>query len=199
MIIRIENHPTERDYLLAFTPPEMAHTMGRFGAANRSKKLNAYVVRAEHLDQLRTFARHEGASVLDERDAPDVKKYSGPLPECRSCGAPASRKASMALNGCTKCGDVWHPVAYEAPGSVNTRVECRVCGHRQGIGGRFCGNCRAAMPPWPPPGDVDAHVALARKAAGGRDVLQDPLPVGQAIAELELDHHEEEPQRERYP
>lgn len=193
MIIRIETHPSDRDFLVAHTPPDFAHHMGRFAAARFSQKLKGYVINAELLDQLRTFARHEGASILDERDRGAAEKFAGPLPECRSCGQPSSRKASLALNRCTNCGDVWHPVVYEAPGSASTRLECTSCGRRQQLGGRFCGNCGADMPAAPPPAPRPIEIP-------NRPHNQDPLPIGQVLAEQGLiPDLDEEPERERYP
>lgn len=177
MIIRIENHPSDRDFLLAHTPPDLAHAMGRFAAARFVPKLKAYVIRAEHLDQLRLFARHEGASVLDERDTSSAEKFSGPLPECRSCGQPASRKAALTLNRCQACGDAWHPVVFQDPGSAaSMRVDCPGCGRRQQGGFAFCGECGAAMPV--PVGAGPRAVDLP-----GRPVDQDPLPDPRSFAD----------------
>jgi len=191
MIIRLENHPNDPDTLVAYTPPEMAHAMGRLGFARRSPKLNGYLIPAKYLDQLRTFARAEDAQVVDERDRGGEEKFSGPLPECRSCGMPAPRKASMTLTRCQSCGDAWHPVVFETPGvTAAPRLQCAGCGRRQQHGFAFCGECGARMPdlPAPAPRPVDLPVP-------GRAANQDPIPVAQTIAELDL----EEPQRERYP
>lgn len=205
MILRIENHPTDGEYLVLHTPPEFAHAMGRFAAARRSRKLNAYVIRADLLDQLRTFARHENASILDERDRGE-EAFSGPLPECRSCGMPARRKASQMLNRCVWCGDAWHPVIVETPGFTTVlRHQCEACGHRQGVAGRFCGDCGAQMPLWPPPDLAQRHAAEHAKAAAAR-ARQDPLPIGNLLGGVLPprpafidDTPEEEPERERYP
>lgn len=197
MIIRIENHPSDRDFLVAHTPPDFAHNMGRFAAARFSQKLKGYVIAAEHLDQLRTFARHEGASILDERDrGAGQEKHSGPLPECRSCGTPASRKASLTLNRCRACGDVWHPVQYEAPGSAaSMRVDCPACGRRQHGAFPYCGECGA---PLPAPTPVSTRSIDLPGRPANQDPLDDPRSFAECIDELPLDIPEET-ERERYP
>lgn len=206
MIVRIAKHKTVPTIAVVTAGPELAAEMGRFAFARWQAQHKAFWVEEQHLETMTRILSRDGHTVIDERHTGTEEKFSGPLPECRSCGAPASRKASLTLNGCTACGDVWHPVQYQAPGSVSTRAECPACSHRQGAGANFCGNCRAKMPPWPPPlvGDaVDKHVALAAAAAAHRTVLQDPLPIGQAIADLALPpmtvDAEEEADREWYP
>lgn len=201
MIVRIAKHKTVPTIAVVTAGPELAAEMGRFAFARWQPQHKAFWVEEQHLDTMtRTLAR-DGHTVIDERHTGTEEKFTGPLPECRSCGAPASRKAALTLNGCTACGDVWHPVEYQAPGSVSTRVECPACGQRQPAGQGFCGNCRIAMPPWPP-ADVDTHVALAAKSSARRTVLQDPLPIGAAMDELGLPMSvdaEEESDREWYP
>lgn len=184
MIVRITTHTT-RGVLVAHTPPAMAELMGKFEPARRSAESGGYLLPAKMLEQFLRFLDFHDVAHVDERTEakPEVEKFVGPLPECAECGQPASRQAALSLNRCPACGAVWRPVVHnpEQGGLVAPRVECPVCGRRQKAGFAFCGGCGtpAAAAPRGAPRPVLPEVE--------RERLEEPMTVGQVMAEAQLD------------
>lgn len=200
VIVRIAKHKTVPAIAVVTAGPELAAEMGRFAFARWQPQHKAFWVEEQHLETMTRVLTRDGHTVIDERHRGEEEKFSGALPECRSCGTPASRKAALTLNRCRNCGDAWHPVQYEDPGSAaSMRVECPGCGRRQPGGFTFCGECGHTLP---------APRAAAAKPVDlvlpGRDPDQEPLPDPRSLAdcidELALPMPDlEEPERERYP
>ena len=198
MIVRIERHKTVETIAVVYAGPELAKQMGRFAFARWQPQHKAFWVEEQHIETMTRALERDGINVIDDRHRDQPEKFSGPLPECQSCGMPASRKASMTLNRCPSCGDVWHPVVYQAPGPATTRVDCPGCGRRQQAGFAFCGECGHKMPPPPPPGAKPVDLVLPHRRPD-QDPLPDPRSFAECIDELPLPIPDEEPERERYP
>lgn len=196
MIVRIAKHKTVPTIAVVTAGPELAAEMGRFAFARWQPQHKAFWVEEQHLETMTRILQRDGHTIIDDRHQGAEEKFTGPLPECRSCGAPASRKAALTLNRCPSCGDVWHPVEYQAPGSAFTvRGTCTACGRVQAGVAPYCGNCGAQMPPPPAPGPRPIDLP-------GRPANQDPIPVAQCVDELPLPmtvDAEEERDREWYP
>lgn len=198
MIVTVTAHKTMDEIAVVSAGPELADTMGKFEFARWQQQHKAYWVENKHLGKLTEQLDRLGHTVVDQRRGNDEALYSGPLPECSSCGTPAGRRADRVLRRCTNCGAPWRSIVFDGPGSATSLdVRCPGCSHKQRAGGTYCGQCGALMPP--PEGGAPrpaiAHVE--------RPPLQDPLPVAATIPEHlaagVAAHTDEEPERERYP
>lgn len=203
MIVTVTAHKTVEEIAVISAGPELADTMGKFEFARWQQAHKVYWVETKHLETMTRQLDKLGHTVVDQRRANTDVLYTGPLPECASCGAAASRRGDRVLRRCTNCGAPWRSTIYDGPGAaVQPMAACTACAHKQRPGANFCGQCGAQMPE--PEGGAPrpaiAHVE--------RPPLQDPLPVAAAIPEhiqAELDARayraepEEEPDREWYP
>lgn len=194
MIVTVTAHKTVDEIAVVSAGPELADTMGRFEFARWQAAHKAYWVETKHLPKLTEQLDRLGHTVVDQRRSSSDVVYSGPLPECASCRAPASRRGDRTLRRCTNCGAPWRSLVFDGPGSaVSTSQRCGACSHSQRAGANFCGQCGAQMPApvGGAPRPAIAHVE--------RPPLQDPLPVGECIPEHLVPDVEEEHERERYP
>lgn len=118
-IIRIQKHKLHDEVVTLKTQHELAPMMGRFEPARYDSDAKVYNLAVEHLPAFLRHAKiHGNHQVLDERPRVGVATL-GPLPKCRHCGQPASRKVALALTVCPDCGEAWEPKIfredYEAP------------------------------------------------------------------------------------
>lgn len=184
MIVRITNHPRQVGIVLVHTPPELAHdVMGPFQPARWSKPTGAYLLGVEHLD---TFARHlarHDVHLVDERDTASGdgrEKFTGPLPECASCGQPARRGDPFAF--CPACGRPWQPANHSRADPVATHAQCASCDRHQAGGFTHCSACGGLM----------VRVVTGRRPALARPKLEEPALFGDLVADvaagLEPDH-----------
>ena len=186
-IIEIRRHSTVETIGVVAIPVELAHDMGRFGFAKWHAHSKAYWVEDKHLSKLTDWMEREGHTILDLRHQAAEERYSGPLPECRSCGQPAKRSTSLALTRCPACGDKWDPVVHLSADQVARAAvtrDCTSCGKPQHGAFAYCGRCGAEMPPMAAstPSAEDREAAH-RRAASNREPLQDPLQLGDLIPE----------------
>lgn len=195
MIVTVTAHKTVDNIAVITAGPELADTMGRFEFARWQAQHKAYWVETKHLEAMTRQLDRLGHTVIDNRRSSTDVVYSGPLPECASCGAPAARRADRVLRRCTNCGAPWRSAIYDGPGAAgHGLIACTACAHKQRPGTNYCGQCGAQMPP---PAGGAPRPAIAHVE---RPPLQDPLPVGACIPEhLAVDDTEEEPDREWYP
>lgn len=179
-IIRLARHPRDDQASLAFTPPDLAQTMGLFGPARFSAVDGAYELdNGEDVNRFIRFMGHHGHRVRDERiETPSTEKFTGPLPECRHCGQAAARKTADALRFCPACGREWDPVVYQPTPRTETAavVKCDACGHPQPAKYGFCGACGCTITV---PLSPAAHAAIA----AARSALAEPMLFGDVIAE----------------
>lgn len=196
MIVTVTAHKTVDEIAVVSAGPELADTMGKFEFARWQQQHKAYWVEVKHLAKLTEQLDRLGHTVVDNRRRGSGEAlYVGPLPECSSCGAPASRRADRTLRRCPSCGAPWRSVLHNDAGSggIAPPEQCTGCAHKQRPGGVYCGQCGAPMPPpaTGAPRPVLAHI--------DRPPVQDPIPVGECIPAHLVPDVEEEPERERYP
>lgn len=209
MIVRINQHKNVQAIAVITAGPELAPTMGKFEFARWQPQHKAYWVEVQHLPTMTRVLEQAGHTVIDDRLADTVKTYAGPLPECASCGQPASRTGDRVLQRCPRCGASWRSAIQDPVASaMRLRVPCPACSAAQKPGFPRCGQCGATMPPWPPPKaaevSTDEHVVRSAAAAAARASTAEPVPLGQTVADLDLKpppdpDDDEEPERERYP
>lgn len=176
VIIRTHDESTQLVYL--DTSPELAQIMGRYQPARYiGKRGAAYVLAQANLGTFADFLAHHGIELLDQRGQVDSSRPAGrdrPLPECGSCGQPAQRGA--LLRHCPACGARWQPIEPQDSSRPEALVvSCPACDGQQVAGMRYCQRCGHELPA------LQAQLVQLR-----RRQLQDPLPLGQALAELEL-------------
>jgi hypothetical protein len=174
-LIRIRLHPDDPRLVLLDTPPQLATTMGRFEPARFVGMRNgAYMLPADLLDSLTTFARHHDVLLTDERATSTTGSERGrvvgparPLPQCANCAQPTRRDHQPAY--CASCGHPWQPIEHQGHAGDRDREHCTTCGATQSPGFGYCQRCGTTMThtPAPPP-----------MPATPRKRLEDPLPIG---------------------
>lgn len=109
----MQAHKRHERVVTVHTPFELKSMMGGFEPARWDPDGRCYLLEIEHVEAFVRFVRiHGGHQVLDDRPR-DGGVALGPLPECSSCGQPASRKVALTLSKCPGCGDWWRPVVFD--------------------------------------------------------------------------------------
>lgn len=181
-MIRITRHPRDHAFLLLKVPHDLNAQMGGYGPAQLAPDLGGYVIAADQLDSLQSWARYQGVRVLNEvRDKAEPTK---PL-ECGNitetwttndgreihepCCAPYP--LGRIPKFCGACGQPANPVTYDAS-EPSIGVRCAACGRVNQGGPRFCVSCGERLP--------DRHLSVPAVPRA----KSEPKPLGEVIGEL---------------
>lgn len=186
MILRLTAHRTSTEIAVVHAGPELGEFMGAFPAARWQPTAKAYWLPVEQLDAFGRYARIKGHVLVDDRkEADEAEKFTGPLPECASCGQVAPRRAALTLKFCGACGQEWSPVtpSYRGVDAATPRSACTVCEREQPGAFPFCTACGGRV----------VRVATGKRPDHvPRPKLTEPKLFGEVAAEvvdqLERDH-----------
>jgi hypothetical protein len=162
-MVRVTRHPKDPAWLLLKTRPEMASMMGTLGPATYANDLHAYVMHADQMDTLRSWARFNGVPILNEvrdpkdplqplecgnvvewitKDGHDTTEDDPNAVEVRCC---APYRHDNIPRICGACGQPANPIVFEdAEPPIGTR--CPDCAKIVRGGAKWCIHCGAKMP-----------------------------------------------------
>lgn len=173
---RLTDHPRDGAFALLHIGPAHAATMGRFAPARWSADLKAFILHIDQADAIVRYLAIHDVAVADDRGRPDDSdRPHGPLPECAICQQPARRDHEPER--CPNCGEPWTSVVFTETKGFDWRPDpriCSSCGTENRLAFPRCHSCGAELPALRP-------TALRPPAA--RPHLDDPQPIGEAIAE----------------
>lgn len=183
-MIRVTAHPKDPAFLVLKIDQDHNQVVGSFQPAHRQDDMGigVYVMEAEHLPALKTWARYQSIHLLNEVRGP--VEPTKPL-QCGNvigswaaedgrtvyelCLAPL--QASFIPKVCGTCGQTPSPEVFEeSEPAVGTR--CPSCDRLSRGGPRFCPGCGGPMP------DHRLKSAAVQVPRGG------PVTLGQAVGEL---------------
>lgn len=99
----------------------------------------------------------------------DRPAYTGPLPECQSCGQPASRGAQSVR--CGNCGARWVPTVFRAAQTDSRYVVCPSCYQQTQPGMRHCARCgKPLAAPVPGTGPLSRRLSEAQLETNRRGI-----------------------------
>lgn len=125
MIVTLRDHPKDRSFVIATTPPDLSSLMGKFAPARYDTESKTYLIEPSDVDAFARFLTIHGHKVLDDRRAARTSSDEGmaePLPECGHCGQPAGRHISARLRRCPDCGFDWEPKIFHAGPARGERI-----------------------------------------------------------------------------
>lgn len=112
VIIRLHKHKRHEDVVAAVVPYDLNMMMRRFEGAQWDGDSKVYLFESHLVEAFLRFVKaHGNHHVLDDRPRENLGRAE-PLPECGSCGQPASRQAAVQLIACPGCGQPWVPRVF---------------------------------------------------------------------------------------
>lgn len=187
-------HPKDRDFLLLRTPPDVSELIRRtFSPAQKTDVVGEFVLPADKLGALQTWARFNGVRLLNEitqtgeaRPAVQCDNviehfYEGGKRIEVKCATPY--RASRIPRFCSVCGQPTRPVAFRETAPIITTTKCEACGHSQSGRDKYCAGCGAVMVYAEEPKRPSLSVVLG----GGEDRtrLADPVPLNKGWRPVE--------------
>lgn len=176
-MMRIKDHPTERDAVVLDVPISFNSAMRNFAPAQFDKTHRGWVCLAEHVPSfVRWVERFHNERVIDERRGEWIPNAPRPLPiECASCQQPAALSNPPKI--CPSCGTSWSSITpRDIPHNTPQHLTaCHACGTEQAGRFPFCGSCGARMSYVETPRPVVVDPGSRR---GG-----EPVPVGVSMRE----------------